>query len=1559
MRNLLFTLMVGLSILSHSQTYLLQEDFDNGYSDWTSASNSGNIWGVYNAATYAHSGNNVSGYQYHTSQNADAYFFFSALYLDAGTSYDISFWQRVYSSSYPEKFELTVGTSNTIAAQSTTVHDWGQNNNATYTQRTTTYTPTTSGIYYFAIHCYSDANEAYLFVDDVTVSTNTCKNHSCSAPSNISSLPYSASNLTTCGNCDNYSSADACGSTFMDGSEYVFTYTPASDGWVDVQLTTAHDGLRNGAAVFLLDNCPNSGANCLASSTVQYPANHGSPHIIFDMDAGQTYYIVVANDPLTTYNTHGCIYFDIDVTNISHPTPTAEDCFGAQPICGSGWHENTPGNGQGGFPSEINSSTSCLEGERNGTWYSFTVESSGTIQILIDPDHDGTSGDPNDNADDYDFALYNVTNAGCEGIFDGSSPEVACNYEAVHDGEDGNTGVNSSESGSNDSFEPDVNVVAGETYMLYISQWSVSTNGFTITLGGTADYIDNDGPELTNVDQPLCGENTVTVYFSESIDCSQIDASDFNFTNPNGLTITGATSPLCDAGGSFTNDVILTLSGPITEGGTYTVALVDGSIADVCGHTNPAGSPSVSFTIVTPTPNITGDNSVCANDAGEIYSTTNNSGNTYSWSTSSGTIVGSTTNNSASINWGAATTATVSVTETISATGCSSEDTYTVTINPLPNVAASNNSAICDGEDLYLFETGNEADAWTWTGPNSFTSTDQNPTIVGATTAATGTYSVTGEITATGCENTVSTSVTINPLPNVTASSDDADNAICDGYTITLTGGGADSYSWDNSVNDGSAFIPTGTQTYTVTGQNSSTGCENTAQITITVNPLPNVFAGTNDTITWGSSTTIDDASPSGLTYSWEPADSLVNASVQNPTTVNLYSSNTFTLTGTNANGCENSSTVQVVVIGGPLVVDLNINPDDSICYGDTIAISAITSGASGNYTFNWSSNQGGTFADTNIIVVSPTVNTNYYIEVVDGVNTAYDTISIIVNPLPVISSVTATDLQCNGDDSGEINISATGSGTLSYSINDGIDYYTNNGLFSNMSVGTGFITVVEDGFGCIAYGDTVDISQPTPLSINISSINDATCGLNNGNITLTSSGGTFPYNYVWSSGQTPTTDSTNIDLVSGDYIVTITDSHDCEDTIHYFIDNLGGGTVDVTSINDANCYNENSGAFTATITGGTPSFTYYLIQGSDTLLNLSSNDSTITIDTLLAGSYSIVTQEGVGCISNDTFTINQPSDIILKDSLIDIRCYGDYNGEIYILAEGGTPGYTYLWSTTETGSHINNLSAGSYSVVVTDNNGCTKTKDSLWLHAPSKLIAQIQIDNFILCYNDSIGSLTAVADSGTAPYTYLWNNSETTATINNLTAGNYSVTVFDDHGCTVEIDTSLNSPTQIIVNDSIYSENYYGVIATSAIGGVPSYSYLWSNGATDSIVSYLVSGDYYLTVTDANNCNVTMFYNIDIPLIIPSVITPNADGKNDYFRITNIASAKEVDIKIFNRWGDVIFEYSGTGIGYDDNSKQWDGYYNGKELPMGSYVYIVDLKNDKDPYTGTVTIVR
>ena len=153
------------------------------------------------------------------------------------------------------------------------------------------------------------------------------------------------------------------------------------------------------------------------------------------------------------------------------------------------------------------------------------------------------------------------------------------------------------------------------------------------------------------------------------------------------------------------------------------------------------------------------------------------------------------------------------------------------------------------------------------------------------------------------------------------------------------------------------------------------------------------------------------------------------------------------------------------------------------------------------------------------------------------------------------------------------------------------------------------------------------------------------------------------------------------------------------------------------------------------------------------------------------------------------------------------------------------------------------------------------------------------------------------------------------------------------------------------------------GNIDVSVTGGTPGYTYSWEdmNGnfsSTDEDLQSVGGGTYYLTVTDANGCVDTVTRDIIIPLIIPTVFTPNGDGFNDKWRIVNIESYKKVHIEIYDRWGDMVFTYEGTGYSYFDPKNQWDGTYNGKPLPVTSYVYIVIINDDKD-YNGIVTILR
>ena len=245
-----------------------------------------------------------------------------------------------------------------------------------------------------------------------------------------------------------------------------------------------------------------------------------------------------------------------------------------------------------------------------------------------------------------------------------------------------------------------------------------------------------------------------------------------------------------------------------------------------------------------------------------------------------------------------------------------------------------------------------------------------------------------------------------------------------------------------------------------------------------------------------------------------------------------------------------------------------------------------------------------------------------------------------------------------------------------------------------------------------------------------------------------------------------------------------------------------------------------------------------------------------------------------------------------------------------------------------------------------------------------------LSLDNAINlnCHNDSSGVIQVSATGGTLDYDFAWSNGMNGDNLSELGAGMYIATLTDAHYCSDTITVTLSEPSAINVIDSIYYDNYYGAINLTTSGGTPDYTYLWSNGETSNEINGLYGGFYTVTITDANGCiysNGDGFGNangfgVEIPLKIPSVITPNADGKNDRFRIINIGAFEKVNINIFNRWGDLIFTFEDDGEKYNEQESQWNGTdLNGHNLPIGSYVYIIEIKGDPQTYKGTVTIIR
>lgn len=295
------------------------------------------------------------------------------------------------------------------------------------------------------------------------------------------------------------------------------------------------------------------------------------------------------------------------INQYSYAQASPGDCLGAIPVCQISYDVPVLNVPPDNVPNEISGVLSCLAtGEDNGVWYTFTVQTNGILHFNIIP-YVAT--------DDYDWALFNLTNADCADITTNGSLEVECNFSSSTT----NNGITGANGGPNPQDEPTINVTAGQRFVLYISNFSQSTNGYRLDFSNsTAQVPDNVPPTLVSVQPNLnCNASSITVTFSENIACSSVQPSDFTFTGPGGpYTITSATGVDCQAGAAYSTEYVLALSPPISSGGNFTLA-ISGVIEDICGNQANASTPNISFNYNAMTLNVTVVDADCGVDNGQ------------------------------------------------------------------------------------------------------------------------------------------------------------------------------------------------------------------------------------------------------------------------------------------------------------------------------------------------------------------------------------------------------------------------------------------------------------------------------------------------------------------------------------------------------------------------------------------------------------------------------------------------------------------------------------------------------------------------------------------------------------------------------------------------------------------------------------------------------------------------------------------------------------------------------------------------------------------------------
>ncbi len=263
-------------------------------------------------------------------------------------------------------------------------------------------------------------------------------------------------------------------------------------------------------------------------------------------------------------------------------------------------------------------------------------------------------------------------------------------------------------------------------------------------------------------------------------------------------------------------------------------------------------------------------------------------------------------------------------------------------------------------------------------------------------------------------------------------------------------------------------------------------------------------------------------------------------------------------------------------------------------------------------------------------------------------------------------------------------------------------------------------------------------------------------------------------------------------------------------------------------------------------------------------------------IGALTSGTYTVTTTDGFGCSASATTTVVIAPDLVLSTLPTNVLCNGANTGSIDLTVTGGTPGYTYLWSNGVTVLDLSNLFAGTYTVTVTDVNGCTKTHSTTISQPTAINLSETHVN--VLCNGASTGSIDLTVMGGTGVYTYTWSNGGTSQDMNGLAAGTYTVTATDANACTKTRSATITQPTAlsltVTAGNALCNGGNTGSIDLTVMGGTGAYTYLWSNNATSQDLTNLVSGTYTVTVTDANACTKTRSATITQPTALALSVT-------------------------------------------------------------------------------------
>ena len=755
-----------------------------------------------------------------------------------------------------------------------------------------------------------------------------------------------------------------------------------------------------------------------------------------------------------------------------------------------------------------------------------------------------------------------------------------------------------------------------------------------------------------------------------------------------------------------------------------------------------------------------------------------------------------------------------------------------------------------------------------------------------------GTYTVDANNSNASCAQTVvamtgSAVVTID-VPSVggTVAGSAAKCSSTNSGTLTLSGNTGAVVRWESAVSPFSTWSAiantTLTNNYTnlsattqfrAVVQNGSCVSVTSSVATVTVSLIN--FTGTVQNVSCfgGSNGSLSFTGQGGVapyTYLWNTG-ATTNA-------ITGLTAGSYSCTITDAVGC--SRLISPVVVTQPAALEVTQASQTNIsCFGGSNGVASINTptGGTGLYSYNWT--PGNPAGDGTRNVTGLTAGT-WTCTVTDSNGCTLATSFTVTQPSAAVSGTTVvTNATCNGTSNGAINLTPSG-GTAPYTFNWGGGVTTEDR--TGLVAGSYSVTITDANLCTGVVNATV--TQPSAIVAGSAQTNIACFGGSNGTASVFSvTGGAGGYTYDWSPG-TPSGDGTATitGLTIGNWTCTITDSNGCTALKTVTIRQPAAAISGTTVVTNVACLGGVSGAINLSPSGGTAPYTFLWNDGART------EDRTGRA----AGTYSVTITDDNACSATISgITVGQPATAVTGTTVVtNIACNGGTNGAINLTPTGGNGPYTFNWGGGITTEDRTGLAAGTYSVTITDFNGCSGVVSGITVTQPTTALNGTAVITTVACNGGSNGAINLTPSGGTPPYTFSWIGGVTTEDRTGLVSGNYFVTITDANNCSRGLNFFVSEPTALggtlnRTNATCFGGNN-GTLNLTPSGGTAPYTYLWSDGVTTEDRTNLIAGNYSVVVTDVNGCSTTLNQIVSQPATAVSgttvVTNVSCNGSSD-----------------------------------------------------------------------------